>query len=124
MNGRRSVAGGFIAALTLVLLLGTAAPAAAQAKPEGEMRFAFYVTISPAWLDPGEVTGFITPFWTLWALHDALVKTMPGKPMAGSLAESWTVSADQRVYDFKLGEGLTPAPTACASTCTSRGRTS
>ena len=49
MNGRRSVAGGFIAALTLVLLLGTAAPAAAQAKPEGEMRFAFYVTISPAW---------------------------------------------------------------------------
>ena len=107
MNGRRSVAGGFIAALTLVLLLGTAAPAAAQAKPEGEMRFAFYVTISPAWLDPGEVTGFITPFWTLWALHDALVKTMPGKPMAGSLAESWTVSADQRVYDFKLREGLT-----------------
>ncbi|MBI2156282.1 MAG: ABC transporter substrate-binding protein, partial [Candidatus Rokubacteria bacterium] len=107
MNGRRSVAGGFIAALTLVLLLGTAAPAAAQAKPEGEMRFAFYVTISPAWLDPGEVTGFITPFWTLWALHDALVKTMPGKPMAPSLAESWTVSADQRVYDFKLREGLT-----------------
>ncbi|MBI2492870.1 MAG: ABC transporter substrate-binding protein [Candidatus Rokubacteria bacterium] len=107
MNGRRSVAGGLIAALTLVLLLGAAAPAAAQAKPDGEMRFAFYVTISPAWLDPGEVTGFITPFWTLWALHDALVKTMPGKPMAPSLAESWTVSADQRVYDFKLREGLT-----------------
>ena len=106
MNGRRSVAGGLIAALTLGLLLGTAAPAAAQAKPEGEMRFAFYVTISPAWLDPGEVTGFITPFWTLWALHDALVKTMPGKPMAGSLAESWTVSPDGRTYEFKLREGL------------------
>ncbi|MBI1962860.1 MAG: ABC transporter substrate-binding protein [Candidatus Rokubacteria bacterium] len=96
-----------MAAITLVLLLGAAAPAAAQAKPDGEMRFAFYVTISPAWLDPGEVTGFITPFWTLWALHDALVKTMPGKPMAPSLAESWTLSADQRVYDFKLREGLT-----------------
>ena len=98
---------GLVAAITLGLLLGAAAPAAAQAKPEGEMRFAFYVTISPAWLDPGEGTGFITPFWTLWALHDALVKTMPGKRMAGSLAESWTVSADQRVYDFKLREGLT-----------------
>jgi ABC-type transport system substrate-binding protein len=58
------------------------------------------VTISPAWFDPGDVTGFITPFWTLWALHDALVKTMPGKPMAPSLAESWTVSADGKSYDF------------------------
>jgi ABC-type transport system substrate-binding protein len=81
-------------------------PAGAQAKPEGEMRFAFYVTISPAWFDPGDVTGFITPFWTLWALHDALVKTMPGKPMAPSLAESWTVSADLKTYDFKLRPGL------------------
>src|SRR5439155_15446907 len=26
--------------------------------------------------------------------------------MAPSLAESWTVSADQRVYEFKLREGL------------------
>ena len=31
---------------------------------------------------------------------------MPGNPMAPSLAESWTVSADQRVYEFKLREGL------------------
>ncbi len=31
-------------------------PAMAQTKPEGEMRFAVYVTIAPAWLDPGEVT--------------------------------------------------------------------
>jgi len=26
--------------------------------------------------------------------------------MAPSLAESWTVSPDQRVYEFKLREGL------------------
>ncbi len=50
--------------------------------------------------------GFLTPFWVLYALHDALVKPMPGNLMAPSLAESWTVSADQRVYDFKLREGL------------------
>jgi peptide/nickel transport system substrate-binding protein len=31
---------------------------------------------------------------------------MPGNPMAPSLAESWTVSADQRVYEFKLRPGL------------------
>jgi len=103
MSRARSVA---LALVTAALVLAPAAPAGAQPKPEGEMRFAFYVTISPVWLDPGEVTGFITPFWTLWAVHDALVKTMPGKPMAPSLAESWTVSADQKVYDFKLREGL------------------
>ena len=101
MNGRhiRSLT---VITLSLALLAGPAAPAAAQAKPEGEMRFAIYVTISPTWFDPGEVTGFITPFWLMWAMHDALVKTMPGKAMAPSLAESWTVSADQKTYDFKL----------------------
>lgn len=106
MIGPRTVALGVVMAFTLGLVLGPAGPASAQAKPEGEMRFALYVTISPLWFDPAEVTGFITPFWLLWAMHDALVKTMPGKPMAPSLAESWTVSADQTVYDFKLREGL------------------
>jgi len=70
------------------------------------MRWALYVTLSPVWFDPGEVVGLITPFWVLYAIHDALVKPMPGQPMAPSLAESWTVSADQRVYEFKLREGL------------------
>ncbi|OLC14850.1 MAG: hypothetical protein AUH29_09330 [Candidatus Rokubacteria bacterium 13_1_40CM_69_27] len=64
------------------------------------------MTLSPLWFDPGEVVGQITPFWVLLALHDALVKPMPGNPMAPSLAESWTMSADQRVYEFKLREGL------------------
>jgi len=57
---------------------GLFATAAAQAKPEGEMRWALYVTLSPVWFDPGEVIGVITPFWVLYAMHDALVKPMPG----------------------------------------------
>jgi peptide/nickel transport system substrate-binding protein len=66
------------------------------------------VTISPAWFDPGQVAVVGgTPFWFCYALHDALVKPMPDSPMAPSLAESWTVSDDQRVYEFKLREGLT-----------------
>src|SRR5499426_4251488 len=85
---------------------GFAGEAAAQVKPEGEMRWALYVTLSPVWFDPGEVVGQITPFWVLYALHDALVKPMPGNQMTPSLAESWTVSADQRAYEFKLREGL------------------
>src|SRR5687767_8215399 len=60
----------------------------------------------PAWFDPAEVTGTITPFWVLYAIHDALVKPMPGNLMTPSLAESWNMSADGRTYDFKLREGL------------------
>src|SRR5438445_4116697 len=79
---------------------------AAQTKPEGEMRWAIYVTLAPQWFDPAEVLGQITPFWVLYAMHDGVVKPMPGNLMTPSLAESWTVSADQRVYEFKLREGL------------------
>src|SRR6059036_740196 len=76
-----------------------------QPKPDGEMRWALYVTLSPVWFDPGEFMG-LTAFWVLYAIHDALVKPMPGNLMTPSLAESWTVSADQRVYEFKLREGV------------------
>ena len=91
---------------TLLLGGGLGEEAAAQAKPEGELRWALYVTLSPVWFDPGEVVGQLTPFWILYALHDAMVKAMPGNLMTPSLAESWTVSADQKVYEFKLREGL------------------
>src|SRR5437764_8862732 len=104
MNGRLRVALGFV---LCSLLTGSAFDsAAAQAKPEGEMRWALYVTLPPVWFDPSEVSGQLTPFWVLYALHDALVKPMPGNMLSPSLAESWTVSADQLVYEFKLREGL------------------
>ena len=64
---------------------------AAQTKPESEMRFALYVTLAPAWLDPGEAPpGFFSPFWLMYGVHDALVKRMPGSNMTPSLAESRT----------------------------------
>ena len=91
----------------LLLSAGLAHDAYAQTKPEGEMRWALYVTLAPVWFDPGEsVNGVLTPFWILYALHDALVKPMPGNHLTPSLAESWTVSQDQKTYDFKLREGL------------------
>jgi peptide/nickel transport system substrate-binding protein len=70
------------------------------------MRWALYVTLAPAWFDPAEVVGVLTPFWVLTAMHDALVKPMPGNLLTPSLAESWKVSPDGRVYEFKLREGL------------------
>jgi len=60
------------------------------------MRWALYVMLSPVWFDPGEVSGQLTPFCFLYALHDALVKPMPGNLMSPSLAESWTVRARRR----------------------------
>jgi peptide/nickel transport system substrate-binding protein len=94
------------AALCILLAGGLGRLAEAQAKPEGEMRWALYVTVPPAWLDPGEVQGFITPFWVQYALHDALVKPMPGNIMTPSLAESYTLSPDNKTYEFKLRQGL------------------
>ena len=99
MNLRRQFA--FALVLCATLAAGCAA-AAAQGKPQGEMRWALYVTPSAAWLDPGEAAGQLTPFWFLYAIHDALVKPMPGNPMASSLAESWSVSKDGLTYEFVL----------------------
>jgi peptide/nickel transport system substrate-binding protein len=106
MTFKRNLALGCLALVAILLAGGLVDRAAAQNKPEGEMRWALYVTLSPVWFDPGEVVGQITPFWVLYALHDALVKPMPGNQMTPSLAESWTVSPDQRAYEFKLREGL------------------
>jgi peptide/nickel transport system substrate-binding protein len=106
MYGRLRFALGFLM-FSLLLLPGIVrGSATAQARPEGEMRWALYVTLPPVWFDPGEVSGQLTPFWVLYALHDALVKPMPGNMLSPSLAESWTISADQKVYEFKLREGL------------------
>ena len=43
---------------------------------------------------------------TLYALHDGLVKPMPGNPWAPSLAESWTASKDGLSYEFTLRKGV------------------
>src|SRR5437764_2758094 len=105
MNCCRKI--GFAAIVLSAAVLGGLGSATAQTKPEGEMRFALYVTIAPAWLDPGETgPGNLTPFWMLYALHDALVRPMPGQRMAASLAESWTESPDKLVYEFTLRQGL------------------
>src|SRR5215510_9439279 len=54
---------------------------------------------------PAEATGILIPFMVYYALHDALVKPMPGNGMAPSLAESWNVSPDGLTYEFLLRQG-------------------
>jgi peptide/nickel transport system substrate-binding protein len=70
------------------------------------LAIAFDASIAPSFLDPAETPGIATPFAFLYALHDALVKPLPGNDMAPCLAESWRESPDGLVYEFKLREGL------------------
>jgi peptide/nickel transport system substrate-binding protein len=88
----------------LLALLAVAAPAAAA--PEGQMTWGVHISLAPTWFDPAETLGIITPFMVMYALHDALAKAMPGNPTAPSLAESWQVSPDGRVYEFRLRKGV------------------
>jgi peptide/nickel transport system substrate-binding protein len=91
--------------LAAVLLYVPLAPVPAAAAPEGALTWAVHISIAPTFFDPAETPGIITPFMILYAMHDALVKPMPGQPMAPSLAESWTQSKDGLVYEFVLRKG-------------------
>ncbi|MGH7343056.1 MAG: ABC transporter substrate-binding protein, partial [Candidatus Rokuibacteriota bacterium] len=93
------------AALLLVLTL-LASVSVAAAAPEGQLTWALQFALAPTWFDPAETTGILTPFFVLYAVHDALIKPMPGNPMAPSLAESWSVSPDGLTYDFVLRAGV------------------
>ena len=93
--------------LAAALLLTMVAASPASAAPEGQLTWAFHVSLAPAWFDPAETTGIITPFKFLYAIHDALVKSMPGNALAPSLAESWTVSPEGLAYEFVLRRGVT-----------------
>ncbi len=89
---------------SVLAMLGT--EVGTQSQPEGQLTIAFDASIATSFLDPAETLGIGTPFVFLYAMHDALIKPLPGNNMAPCLAESWTESPDALVYEFKLREGL------------------
>jgi peptide/nickel transport system substrate-binding protein len=91
------------ALLGFLSVVGIGAPAWGA---DGQMTWAVHVSLAPTWLDPAETPGLITPFMVLYAIHDALVKPMPGNAMAPSLAESWKASPDGLTYTFSLRRGV------------------
>ena len=93
-----------LVAIAFVALATT--PRASAQTPAGEAVMAWHVTIAPSWYDPSTAPPQITPFGMLYAIHDALVRPLPGHKMGNSLAESWKESPDGKVYEFKLRSGL------------------
>src|SRR5262244_971042 len=94
--------------LTVAVVLGGGPLAlGAPSPPTGEVVIAFPVTIASAWFDPAETPAQITPFALLYALHDGLVRPLPGERMGNSLAASWIESPDGLMYEFTLRPHLT-----------------
>src|SRR5438552_19077351 len=81
--------------LAVVLLSPPSAPPAGAAGPEGQIVWGVHITLAPTWFDPAEASGLITPFLVYYALHDALVKPMPGQPLAPNPAASPPVSSER-----------------------------
>jgi peptide/nickel transport system substrate-binding protein len=87
--------------------LGLAGVRPAVAAPSGELTYGVHISLAPTWFDPAETPSLITPYMIYYALHDALLKPMPGQPMAPSLAESWSATEDGMSYSFVLRDGVT-----------------
>jgi peptide/nickel transport system substrate-binding protein len=101
MRHRFALIPSFLGLLLSMVIAPTVGSAA-----EGQVTWGVHVSLAPTWLDPAEASGIITPYMIYYALHDALVKPMPGQPNAPSLAESWSVSKDGLVYEFVLRKGV------------------
>src|SRR5437667_5631615 len=93
-------------ALWGLVALALLTPTPASAGPEGQLTWGVHLSLVTRWLDPAEMEGILTPFLFYYALHDALVKPMPGHAMGPSLAESWTMGKDAQSYDFVLRKGV------------------
>ena len=78
---------------------------ARAADGQSELTWGVHVSLAPVWFDPAQATGIITPFMVLYALHDAMVKPMPGSALAPSLAQSISFAEDGQTYEFVLREG-------------------
>ena len=97
----------FWAAILLLTIGGMVGSPAAQAQPpQGVLKQAIHWRISADWFDPASGGFTVSAHLPLFLLHDALVKPMPEGAFTPCLAESFTASADSRVFEFKIRRGV------------------
>src|SRR6201990_26193 len=87
--------------------LGIAGVKPAMAAPSGQLTYAVHISLAPTWFDPAETPSLVTPYMLYYAMHDAMLKPMPGELLANSLAESWSATEDGMSYNFVLRDGPT-----------------
>src|SRR5438552_14536444 len=91
-----------LAGTALGVAVAAAPRLAAAGGPQGQLTWGVHISLAPTWFDPAETPGIITPFMVMYALHDAMLKPMPGNMATPSLAESFTASEDSLTYDFVI----------------------
>jgi peptide/nickel transport system substrate-binding protein len=95
--------------LALASIVGAAGSSreAQAADVASELIYGVHISLAPTWFDPAETPSLVTPYMIYYALHDAMLKPMPGELMARSLAESWSATEDGMSYSFTLRNGVT-----------------
>lgn len=78
---------------------------AESAEPKGVFKVSIHYTVSADWFDPS-TAGDTPSMPIMYLFHDALVKSIPGNWYGPSIAESWKISPDYRVYEFNLRKGV------------------
>jgi peptide/nickel transport system substrate-binding protein len=95
-----------VVAVALVLAFAAVSTPEVGWGAEGTMTWGVHVSLTPAFFDPADATGTAVPLMVYYAVHDALVRPLPGKRMGAALAQSWEVSRDGLVYEFTLRKGV------------------
>jgi peptide/nickel transport system substrate-binding protein len=90
--------------LATVFVMGFAA-AAHAGDVDSRITIGNTVSIAPAWFDPADTPGIVTPFLVLYAAHDSVLKPMPAGPLTPSLAEQSSATEDGLSYEFVLRSG-------------------
>lgn len=107
LRTRNAVQGSLVVIVGVSLLLALAGmPADTRAAAKGKLVLAWHAGISAVWLDPQENISAITPYNFAYALHDALVKPMPGNLHTPALAEQFEVGNDFKTATFVLRKGI------------------
>jgi peptide/nickel transport system substrate-binding protein len=96
-----------VLALATSAAVGGVPDIARAAGPAGQLVYGVHISLAPTWFDPAETPSLVTPYMIYYALHDAVLKPMPGELMAHSLAESWSATEDGMNYSFVLRDGVT-----------------
>src|SRR5260370_33137375 len=88
--------------LIVFVILWLAGVSGAAAAPEGTLTIGMHFTPVPRWLDAAEGESTITPYLLLYALHDGLLKPMPGAGSGPSLPEACPRAHEALSAEFTL----------------------